>query len=85
MDLKRVQNNYIKTDLAQKLYATLKSLRDNDNFATGVIVNCETDENIQKMLNFIETKNPSPKEILFYSVELDKKSNNATKFFEKKN
>ena len=54
MNLQKIKDKYIQTELAQKLYSKLKEIRNNDNFATGVVVNCETDENIQKMLNFIE-------------------------------
>ena len=72
MDLKEIKKKYIKTPLAKKLYKKLKGLWDNDNFDTGVIVGCETDKNIQKMLDFIETNNPTMKEIVFYSDKLNK-------------
>lgn len=72
MNLQVIKNNYIKSELAQKLYANLKELLNDENFTTGVVVNCETDENIKKMLSYMENKNPTPKEILLYSIKLDK-------------
>lgn len=85
MNLQNIKNKYIKTDLAQKLYSKLKELWNDDNFDTGIVVGCETDENIQKMLNFIETKNPTMKEIMFYSDELNRQLNNKNSLQENNN
>ena len=51
MDLQNIKNKYIKSELAHKLYSKLKELWDDDNFDTGIVVGCETYENIQKNNN----------------------------------
>lgn len=73
--LEIVKQEYIKTDLARKLFSKLQALYNHDYFAVGVVSLCETDNNIQKMLDFIEAKNPTMNETLFYTDGFDKERN----------
>lgn len=72
MTLKELKKTYIKTTLAKKLYSKLKEIWNDENFDLGVIINCETDDNIKKMLYFIKNYSLTPKEILEISTMFDK-------------
>ena len=72
MELQDLKNKYVKTKLAKELFSKIKEISGDEQFTLGVIINCETDKNIKRMINLIKKKTPTMKEILLYSIELDK-------------
>ncbi len=58
----------IKTELDEKLFKLLLDSWDNEEFIIGVFQDLETQENKQKLINFIEEENETNSDVIILAA-----------------
>lgn len=58
----------IKTPTGETLYKKLLSIWDNEHFIIGIFAMLKTDEQKQKLLNFLEEENVTDSEIILLAA-----------------